>query len=295
VSDKAKEVAAALDAGGFKLVRKKKHKVFRNPEGKTLVTSATPSDVNAAGNQLRDLRRLLLTDAPAEVSEASDAELPKRAKKRAGAAKGSAHVHNWYKGDAPPSVRVSQQTITMLRELRKTNAYKFKSKFLKQMAADYNQGERERIEFHEASIRDFAVMWPVVENADRTGIPFDARSLPYEQGGPWRVLSNNLMFVLEQMHKRGESFRNDKVNKLTLAQLQLEIRESYKHELPKRAALMNLFGRVANHLLRGESAAEIREFIAPRIAAIEDKFSFDFKFDFAELIEEIAAEKVETL
>ena len=296
MSDKAKEVQAALDAGGFKLVRKNKHNVYRNPEGKTLVTSATPSDVNAAGNQLRDLRRLLVTAAP-EVSEATDAAIPRQAKKRAGAAKGSAHVHKWYKGEARPRSRESQQTITRLRGLRETNSYKFISEFKNEMVREYSKWERIRIEAHEAAVRDFVEMWPILVEANQTGIPFDADALPDEQTIKWRVFYNNVQFAVEQIIERdGErDIPFHVLMKVTRAVLETEIRESTKNELPKIAALTNMFARVGYRLLHGESAAEIRKFIAPQVSAIEDQFEFDFRFDFMGMIEEIAATKSEAI
>jgi hypothetical protein len=48
----------ALRAKGFKLARQKKHRVHKNPEGKTLVTASTPSDWRWSRNALRDLVKL---------------------------------------------------------------------------------------------------------------------------------------------------------------------------------------------------------------------------------------------
>jgi predicted RNA binding protein YcfA (HicA-like mRNA interferase family) len=48
----------ALRAKGFKLVRQKKHRVHKNPEGKTLVTASTPSDWRWSRSALRQLVKL---------------------------------------------------------------------------------------------------------------------------------------------------------------------------------------------------------------------------------------------
>jgi predicted RNA binding protein YcfA (HicA-like mRNA interferase family) len=52
------EFEKALRAHGFKLARQKKHRVHKNPEGKTLVTASTPSDWRWSRNALRQLVKL---------------------------------------------------------------------------------------------------------------------------------------------------------------------------------------------------------------------------------------------
>ena len=47
-----------LRTQGFRLVRQKTHRVYKNPEGKTLVTAATPSDWRWSRNALHQLARL---------------------------------------------------------------------------------------------------------------------------------------------------------------------------------------------------------------------------------------------
>jgi len=46
---------------GAKFVRKKKHEIWRLPNGRTVILSASPSDVHANSMQLRDIRRKLNT------------------------------------------------------------------------------------------------------------------------------------------------------------------------------------------------------------------------------------------
>jgi hypothetical protein len=49
----------ALRTHGFKQVRGKKHRVFKDADGKTLVTASTPSDWRSSRNEWRDLARAL--------------------------------------------------------------------------------------------------------------------------------------------------------------------------------------------------------------------------------------------
>jgi hypothetical protein len=44
---------------GFKLIRWKKHLVFRNDQGKTFVVSSTTSDPRSIKNHFSDLKRLI--------------------------------------------------------------------------------------------------------------------------------------------------------------------------------------------------------------------------------------------
>lgn len=53
-----KQFYEALGAKGFKLARQKKHRVHKNPEGKTLVTASTPSDWRWSKKALRELVKL---------------------------------------------------------------------------------------------------------------------------------------------------------------------------------------------------------------------------------------------
>lgn len=87
-----KEIQRLLREHKFKLHRTTKHDVWKNAAGLTFITSATPSDLRAAKNALRDLRRLLGltpqhvpgTRRPARSSRASQpssAKLPSTAVK----------------------------------------------------------------------------------------------------------------------------------------------------------------------------------------------------------------------
>jgi hypothetical protein len=298
VKDRTKALETALEENDFALVRGKKHRVYRNPEGKTLVMAATPSDRRADANALTELRHLL-NATPEPTTEASDAEIPKQEKRRAGASQ-PANIFNFYEGFAPRSVPATPEaTIRALRGyLQSKQSYNFKSAFQKEITRLYRHYESLRIHLHEACVRDFAEMWPMVVKANQTETQIDCASLPDDQAQQWRVFHNNLNFAVEQILERDgdrDAIPVKLLGRVTLAQLQLEIRLSKKNEIAKCAALANLFGRVANHLLRGESAARLRVFIAPKINAIQDRFDFEFRFDFMELIEEIAAEKIETI
>lgn len=48
-----------LKRAGAKLVRQHKHQVWRLPDGRNFVMTATASDHRAEKNQIRDLRRML--------------------------------------------------------------------------------------------------------------------------------------------------------------------------------------------------------------------------------------------
>jgi hypothetical protein len=53
------QVYEILNGCGAVLVRRRKHKVYKFPNGKTFVVANTPSDIHAASNQLTDLRRTI--------------------------------------------------------------------------------------------------------------------------------------------------------------------------------------------------------------------------------------------
>src|SRR6516165_6199983 len=65
---------ALLRQHKFVLVREDKHKVYRNPEGKVYVTSATPSDWRAEFNMLKSLKRCIAEPAKPMVIAISDFE-----------------------------------------------------------------------------------------------------------------------------------------------------------------------------------------------------------------------------
>ena len=65
---------ALLRQHKFVLVREDKHKVYRNPEGKVYVTSATPSDWRAEFNMLTALKRCIAEPAKPMVIAISDFE-----------------------------------------------------------------------------------------------------------------------------------------------------------------------------------------------------------------------------
>ena len=124
-----KDIPAMLKREGFELVRQKKHHIYRDGEGRTLTTSATPSDRRASRNQLRDLRRLL---HPLPATTEVDAELPKHEKRRPGASR-PANPIDFYEGMAPRSVPATlEATVKALRGyLASRDAYRFKSEFVK--------------------------------------------------------------------------------------------------------------------------------------------------------------------
>ncbi len=66
----------------FDLVRQKKHRVYRNPDGLTFVTASTPSDVRAAQNTLSDFKRYLRQNGKLELVRESSPTLSKPQPKR---------------------------------------------------------------------------------------------------------------------------------------------------------------------------------------------------------------------
>lgn len=58
-ADPQDEVARLLRAHGAVLVRGKKHKVYRFPDGRSFTHASTPSDTHAWANSLRSLRTVL--------------------------------------------------------------------------------------------------------------------------------------------------------------------------------------------------------------------------------------------
>jgi hypothetical protein len=66
--DPQKQISELLGKYDFDLVRQRKHKVYRNPDGLIFVTASTPSDRRASHNALSILKRVLRRrDASDEV------------------------------------------------------------------------------------------------------------------------------------------------------------------------------------------------------------------------------------
>jgi hypothetical protein len=110
----------------------------------------------------------------------------------------------------------------------------------------------------------------------------------------WRVFDNNFKFVFGMLKSENKPIYFDVLLEKTRASLRIELKLSKASEMARRAALAKMCGRAANHLLRGDSAQQVREFVEPQVEAIQDHFEFDFNFDFHSLIEEIAAEKIDS-
>lgn len=53
------EITFLLEQHGMVLVRERKHCVYKHPDGRSFVTSSTPSDRNASKQTLRSLRKFL--------------------------------------------------------------------------------------------------------------------------------------------------------------------------------------------------------------------------------------------
>lgn len=56
------QIQALLRENAFDLVRQRKHKIYRNPEGLTFVISSTPSDRRGAHNALASLKKMLRSE-----------------------------------------------------------------------------------------------------------------------------------------------------------------------------------------------------------------------------------------
>lgn len=69
--DAKTQVEALLKSSGAVLVRKKKHQVWKFPNGKTLTIAATPSDRRAYANVLRDLAAIGVKPEPRPKRDAT--------------------------------------------------------------------------------------------------------------------------------------------------------------------------------------------------------------------------------
>jgi hypothetical protein len=81
------KVNEKLKAKGFTLVSQNRHLKFRDADGRTVVMSSTPSDVNAEWSQLRDIDRIAIapiyTPVSATKSTATLRATPKKRKSKA--------------------------------------------------------------------------------------------------------------------------------------------------------------------------------------------------------------------
>src|SRR5689334_6274746 len=125
MSDKSKRIEAELQRRGFKLVRERKHLVYRDGAGHTFTRSKTPSDARASENQLSTLRR-----AVSDVSESTpvDAVLPKQEKRKpgmSGAVSGGRDFKS-HEGFARPSIPPTPEAKLKALQgyLRSHDAYK---------------------------------------------------------------------------------------------------------------------------------------------------------------------------
>lgn len=59
-----RKVKTMLKDAGAKLKRNRKHQVYELPDGKNVVISSTPSDVNAMHSQVRDIKKATKTEEP---------------------------------------------------------------------------------------------------------------------------------------------------------------------------------------------------------------------------------------
>jgi predicted RNA binding protein YcfA (HicA-like mRNA interferase family) len=63
MNHKERALYSELKRNGFMLVRQSRHQVWRNPDGKQIVVSSSPSDKHWAAQALRDLRRRMAGNA----------------------------------------------------------------------------------------------------------------------------------------------------------------------------------------------------------------------------------------
>jgi predicted RNA binding protein YcfA (HicA-like mRNA interferase family) len=286
-----KKVTDALNDAGFELVRQKKHRVYQNAEGKTVVTSSTPSDRNAVRAQLRDIRRALREPENKPI-EPSMAALPRMEKKGAGAAQAANHF-DFYKGLAPRSVPATpEQTIKTLRGyLESKNAYKFQSELVKAANRVMVQAQNASVEAITACLRDFDAISQKLNNAIET------------EGGIQRVFDEGseqekamLLTFVNARNKAVDILQEnqDKPDLEDIRKMQQSILEHFlttgqKGNATIRSAITSLANRAAKRLLRGDSANDIRQFLKPHIKTIQDKFAIDLCFNLPDFIEQIAA------
>lgn len=61
-SDVSRRIVQLAESYGFKLIRQKRHFIFKNPCGKILVTSASCSDKRALKNVEHTIKRILASN-----------------------------------------------------------------------------------------------------------------------------------------------------------------------------------------------------------------------------------------
>jgi hypothetical protein len=108
------KVRDTLRARGFALESQNRHKKFKDAQGRTIILSTTPSDVNAELAQLRDIDRI--ASAPVYVqperheSTAALARAPKRKAGASGNYGSNTKVVTYIKTDAPRTTEEQRET-----------------------------------------------------------------------------------------------------------------------------------------------------------------------------------------
>jgi hypothetical protein len=247
---------------GFELVRDRKHKIYRNADGKTLTTGATPSDWRASRNALRDLRGLLKTPAPAPAST-TDAILPKQAKRSSGARVTGTTSEIRYHGTARAAITATpEETITSLQGyLRSHDAYKFKSGLQREVARTLRNGREKRTSdlwAARAVCKDLTIadknvgdtLWRYAEHLEMVDADTAVEYFNLDE--------DQLRVILE--------FIDCELHTIT-----------HRKDAQVFADVIDMTGRAANRLLRGESAAELRAFVARETAKIAERRSVGFR------------------
>jgi hypothetical protein len=281
MSDKTKDIDAIAKALGFREVRRGKHRIFKNSDGRMVPMSATPSDWRASRNQERDFRRAAKPAIP--ISESVDAEFPKREKKRAGQAR-PAGVFNPYSGLPRQSVSpTEQETIKTLQGfLRSRDAYRFQSELKKEIVSRLNNSAKMLCDLNDECLRHLKAMRAFVT----AGVP--PEQIPAGKRREYEHFLDAIACAVDELRDARVPLRASEVWAKT--QLILEDQSAlYRREPPFKNKFISLCGRAAKRLLRGSSAADLRAFVEPEVQSI------GFDFDLCGLIEEIATEKSDLL
>jgi predicted RNA binding protein YcfA (HicA-like mRNA interferase family) len=274
MTDAAKEVEALLDQHGFELVRAKKHKVYRDRYGRTVVQSSTPSDVNAAQNQLKDIRRALRDPEP---DTTVDATLSKVQKKSGGGAGAGNLGFDIYEGFAPRSISATPEAkLTELRgHLAARRSYEFKSALTREFSRILQSAEEDGFRSLESCVKEFPTLLRGVNYVMTRGVRRQ-QDIPPEIIPPhldvafiviWHYLRINMNHqiadVREELREKGSydptSLIRDIRRDITEDYRLFYSNESRDRRRRSRIRLMAIARKAANQLLRGASRDQLSE------------------------------------
>jgi predicted RNA binding protein YcfA (HicA-like mRNA interferase family) len=255
----SKRIEDALKAGGFKLKRSKKHRVYENAAGRTMTIASTPSDHRAEENILTEIRRA--SQPLPEKTEAVDATLPKQRKTKTGMAggtksRGTGFTYPMPRREAPPMItdgerkelrslldrRAKFHSIFVRSMLRAIKPYSRRADFIIEVASKPAYLERfAELVTTRGNARTLEIM--LSEDRDIGQIILDIRKHMREECGP---IPDSQLFselpILLREYGRGR-------------QIDEKIREKL---------FIKLFHEIAGLILQRASSAQIHEYLVKR-------------------------------